>query len=118
MSHPRSVGLAPTRRTSSYQEKFFDTAIADLLRSLTLESATSRWLDAQMGAPHAREVAQTEGEAQRLRHQKAGLERLHQDAYLNHASGKIDERLRRKLNTRWEAELDEIELQIETILFC
>ncbi|HYK03841.1 MAG TPA: recombinase family protein [Thermoanaerobaculia bacterium] len=59
-------------KRTHYREEFFDTAIADMLRSLTVESATSHWLDEQMGALHARELEQTAGEVQRLRQQKHG----------------------------------------------
>jgi len=102
-------------KRTHYREEFFDTAIADMLRSLSVEAATSQWLDTQMGVLHARELERTEAEAERLRHQKARLERRQEDAYINHETGKIDERLWRNVNARCQAELEEIEAQIDAL---
>jgi hypothetical protein len=101
-------------KRAHYREEFLDNAIADLLRTLAIEGATSAWLETELGHAHERELASVADEVQRLRQQKGRLERLQDDAIEKQADGQIAESHWRRLNTRYQAEIDAIDARMET----
>jgi site-specific DNA recombinase len=106
-------GKGGCKRTH-YREEFFDETIAGLLRSLAIESATSAWLASELGRAHERELETLTLETEQLRQQKGRLERLQDNALEKQAEGLLTEPQWKRLNARYQAEIDAVDARLET----
>ncbi len=98
-----------------YREEFFNDAIGALLRGMEIDGEVSAWLQSELAAAQVEQVESTAAEVQRLRQQRGQLEGLQEGAYVKMANGDLDESLWKRFTSKWQEEIDAIDVRLETV---